>query len=123
MAQSDFRQVIARVPDKSLSACLRPVGLPLLSLACGLGLAGCVILHPELALGPVERMIPPLPDRCGAGDLAALQGQDFALIADHRLPGDLRVIWPAQQVSGDLDSTRLNAQVDANGRIRRLFCG
>lgn len=123
MAQNCFRQVIRRVPPKTSLAHLRQPGLLVVALACGLGLSGCVILHPELALGPVERMIPPQPDHCRAGALAALQGQDFALIADHQLTGDLRVIWPAQQVSGDLDSTRLNAQVDSTGQIKRLFCG
>jgi hypothetical protein len=123
MAQSYFRQVIRRVPLKEFLARLGQLGAPAVWLACGLGLSGCVILHPELALGPVERMIPPQPDGCGAGALATLQGQDFTLIADHKLTGDLLVIWPAQPVSGDLDSTRLNAQVDATGRIKRLFCG
>jgi hypothetical protein len=123
MGQSYFKQVIRRVPFKCLYACLRRSGPPAISLTAALGLSGCVILHPELALGPVDRMIPKQPDHCRAGELSALQGQDFTLIADHQLAGDLRVIWPAQQVSGDLDSTRLNAQVDATGQIKRLFCG
>jgi hypothetical protein len=121
MPPNPVERVTRRVPFTFLLASLSRSIAP--ALTCALALSGCVILHPELAMGPVERMIPPLPDHCRAGALAELQGKDFTLLADRKLAGDLRVIWPAQQISGDLDSTRLNVQVDTSGRIKRLFCG
>ena len=81
------------------------------------------MLRPDLLMGPVDRMIPPLPDNCRATALADLKGMNFTSLADRELVGTLRVLWPAQQVSGDLDSRRLNALVDTQGRIKRLFCG
>ncbi len=86
-------------------------------------MSGCAVFHPELIMGPVDRMIPVMPDHCRAGDLQGLTGQTFTALADETLVGPLRVLWPAQQVSADLDSTRLNASVDTSGRIKRLFCG
>ena len=77
----------------------------------------------RLQMGPVDRMIPPLPDNCRAKALADLTGQNFVRLADETLVGPLSVLWPNQEVSGDLDSTRLNAQVTTTGRIKRLFCG
>jgi hypothetical protein len=87
-----------------------------------LTLLGCVAAR-GTQLGPVSRMIPPQPDHCGAKALGALQGKTFVLLADENLIGQLRVIWPRQEVSGDLVATRLNAQVSDTGRITRLFCG
>lgn len=112
--------MILCVPDRSRPASLLRLGKIGL---CALGLGGCTVLHPELMMGSIDRMIPPMPDNCRAAQLADLQGQDFTTLADRDLVGTLRVIWPAQLVSGDLDSSRLNAQVDAQGRIKRLFCG
>lgn len=93
-----------------------------LLLAATLPLAGC-FQRAAYVMGPVNEMIPELPDHCGAAAQADLTGQDFTLLADRPVAGRLRVIWPGQEVSGDLDSTRLDAQVDNAGRIKRLFCG
>jgi hypothetical protein len=62
-------------------------------------------------------------ERCGAAALDALTGRPFTALAGIALPGDLRVLRPAQPVTRDLDPSRLNAQVDRQGRILRLFCG
>ncbi len=88
-----------------------------------MALSGCAVIYPERTLGPVSKMIPPLPDNCAAEALAPLKGSNFTALADQPLPGQLRVLWPKQPVSGDLDSKRLNALVDDNGAIKRLFCG
>ena len=96
-----------------------------LTLICGaVALAGCG--HPPTyrTMGPVDEMIPrDLPDRCGAADLAMLTGSDFTRLADHRLVGPLRVLWPGQEITAEVQETRLNAQVNTGGRILRLFCG
>ena len=68
-------------------------------------------------------MLPDLPDSCGAGAVADLQGKDFVLLADRSLSGPLRVIWPGQDITAEIDASRLNAQVTMDGRITRLFCG
>jgi len=37
--------------------------------------------------------------------------------------GPLRVIEPGMPVTADFNARRLNAELDANGRIARLSCG
>ena len=39
------------------------------------------------------------------------------------LPGDLRVLWPGQRVTDEVQPLRMNAQVSDSGTIRRVFCG
>lgn len=68
-------------------------------------------------------MLPELPDSCGVSAMSDLRGMDFALLADRSLRGPLRVIWPGQEITSDVDGGRLNAQVTSEGRITRLFCG
>ena len=77
----------------------------------------------QAKLGPVAKMLPDLPDTCGVSATADLRGKDFALLADRTLRGPLRVIWPGQDITSDIDGGRLNAQVTNEGRITRLFCG
>ncbi len=74
-------------------------------------------------MGPVDDMLPAQPDRCGLADLPPLQGQKMERLADFRLPGPLRVLWPGQEISNEINATRLNAEVDVTGRILRLMCG
>ena len=74
-------------------------------------------------MGPVDDMLKPQPDRCGLAALPDLQGEPMARLADFRLTGALRVLWPGQEITNEIDSTRLNAEVDVTGRILRLMCG
>lgn len=74
-------------------------------------------------MGPVDDMLPVQPDRCGLADLPPLRGQEMERLADFRLPGPLRVLWPGQEISNEINATRLNAEVDVTGRILRLMCG
>lgn len=77
-----------------------------------------------LRMGPVDEMIPPQPDRCGLADLPAdLPGQQMAELARFPLAARLRVLWPGQEVTDEIRPDRINAEVDVQGRIRRLFCG
>ena len=84
-------------------------------------LAGCLRTGPML--GPVDEILPDLPDSCGLAALSGLRGQPMERLADFRLMGPLRVLWPGQEITNDIGPTRLNAEVDVTGRIQRLICG
>lgn len=88
-----------------------------------LALGGCVVLTVPLRMGPVHEMLPPGPDSCGLASLPDLTGKPLAALADFRLTGPLRVLWPGQEITNDRDPARINAEVDVNGRILRLICG
>jgi len=83
-------------------------------------LAGCAGVE---RVGPAERMLPAMADDCGVALVAAEMGQPFVALAAYRLPGTLRVLYPEQVVTREVQAARLNASVDAAGRIRGLFCG
>jgi hypothetical protein len=83
-------------------------------------LAGCAIAE---RVGPAEQMLPVLADRCGVAMVAAVRGQPFVALAAYRLPGPLRVLYPEQAVTKEVQPTRLNAAVDGVGRVVALFCG
>lgn len=80
-------------------------------------------MAPQRMMGPVNKMLVPQPDRCGLSALPALEGEKMERLADFRLPGSLRVLWPGQEITNETDPTRLNAEVDVTGRIQRLTCG
>lgn len=74
-------------------------------------------------MGPVDEMLPPQPDHCGLASLQHLHGEKMERLADYRLAGPLRVLWPGQEITSEIMPTRLNAEVDVTGRILRLICG
>ncbi|MGL6209898.1 MAG: I78 family peptidase inhibitor [Paracoccaceae bacterium] len=82
--------------------------------------AGCVAVE---RVGPAERMLPVLADRCGVAQVSAVMGQPFVGLAEYRLPGTLRVLYPEQVVTREVQPMRLNAAVDGTGRVVALFCG
>lgn len=95
-------------------------------IACVLAicaLTGCLPLVGQLRMGPVDDMLPQQPDRCGLAALPELRGAPMARLADFRLIGPLRVLWPGQEITNEVNPTRLNAEVDVTGRILRLMCG
>jgi hypothetical protein len=85
-------------------------------------LAGCdsAPLH---RVGPAAQVLPRLPDRCGVAGVQGLIGQPFVALAGYRLPGALRVLYPDQVVTAEVQPSRLNATVDRETRITALFCG
>jgi len=99
----------------------------LVGIVCAGLAAGCLPrpqhLRGAARLGPPERVLPALPDRCGVADFRRLTGQPFTALAGQSLPGPLRVIYPDQMVTAEVLPTRLNVQIDAASRIRHLFCG
>lgn len=90
---------------------------------CLLALAGCFAPGSALRMGPVDEMISAQPDLCGLAALPELRGQPMARLADFRLSGPLRVLWPGQEITNEVQPTRINAQVDVKSDIMRLFCG
>lgn len=100
---------------------------PAALLALCVALAGCGGLagpsEPQVArFGAPERVLPVVEEGACGGAGAAV-GAHFTTLADLDLPGELRVLWPGQQVTDELRPTRLNAQVSDSGTIRRVFCG
>lgn len=91
---------------------------------CLVGLSGCRVSAPpaESEFGRPATVLPVLSDTCGFGRFSGLIGQDFAELATADRQ-DLRIIAPGQKVTDEISPSRLNAEVDATGRIRRLFCG
>ncbi len=86
-------------------------------------LAACLPIGPQRMMGPVDEMLTPQPDRCGIAALPPLRGEPMERLADFRLSGPLRVLWPGQEITNEIVANRLNAEVDVTGRIRRLICG
>ncbi len=86
-------------------------------------MAGCLAIGPQRLMGPVDKMLVPQADHCGLSALPSLRGQPMERLADYRLPGPLRVLWPGQEITNEIVADRLNAEVDVTGRILRLNCG
>ena len=61
-------------------------------------------------------------DACGASGYQSLVGAQLASVT---LPADLgaRVVGPDDVVTTDFSAERLNIEVDADGRITRVYCG
>ena len=90
----------------------------------GAAMLGACMAEPQAArVGPPERMIPDAGDECGATGLSQHHGDRIAALALVDPAGGLRVLRPGQNVRSDLSLTRLNVQLDDDGRILRLFCG
>ena len=96
--------------------------IPLVPVFAALLVAGCV-RQGGYKMGPVNEMIPPQPDRCGLAQMPDMAGKPMAALAEFPLGDRLRVLWPGQEVTDDIRPSRLNAEVDVQGGIRRLFCG
>jgi hypothetical protein len=76
---------------------------------------------------PDPRLIGP-PDqidltRCGGAPVLALIGQNVLDMPASGGWGTLRVIGPGMAVTEDYSDTRLNVEVDAEGRIIGVRCG
>jgi len=72
---------------------------------------------------PGEPVPVPVTNACGAAALQILLGQPVTVLPDRGQWTTLRVISPGQAITMDFSATRLNAEVDASGRMTRLFCG
>lgn len=82
-----------------------------------------------LALAACEPVaaVPPLPDpggdACGASGYRAWIGQDASVVEGAGLAGPVRVYHQGDALTMDFSPTRLNVELDADGRIIRIHCG
>ena len=78
---------------------------------------------------PQEAPYPGTPDgrvdlvKCGGVPILALMGQNVSQMPATGDWGTLRVIWPGMAVTEDYSESRLNVEVDAEGRIIAVHCG
>lgn len=97
------------------------------AIASLLAAAGCDAIGPKRSPGaailPPSALVALGVQGCGAEGLGASLGKPFPVLADVQMAGHLRVLRPGQGITRDLVPTRLNAEVDGQGRILRLFCG
>jgi hypothetical protein len=97
-----------------------------------------LILLPALclALAACEPMPGPMPhdpgtgpdpvaslSTCGGDALQTLVGENVSVLPARGGYRSLRIIRPGMMVTMDYSATRLNARVDASGRILSLTCG
>lgn len=60
---------------------------------------------------------------CNAGSMGWLIGQPESTLAAVALPAPVRIIQVGEAVTMDHNPSRLNVQLDVNGRISSLTCG
>lgn len=83
-------------------------------------LAGASILA---ACEPTQPEPAPLPeDACGAAGYQTLIGASLAA-ASFPAGLNMRVIRPGDMVTMDYRADRMNVELDADGRIVKIFCG
>lgn len=80
-------------------------------LALAMVLAGCVAADA------------PDQNACGAAGMQSLVGQGRDVLAAMTLPQGTRVIEPGMAITEDYRADRLNLDLDAGGRITRVWCG
>jgi hypothetical protein len=79
-----------------------------------------MVLLASLVLGAC---VPPDRSSCGASGMQDLVGRDRSVLAAMSLPQGTRVIEPGMPITEDYSAARLNIDLDAQGRIVRLWCG
>lgn len=88
---------------------------PLLALV--LSLAACAPMAPLPGPGGGTG------DACGASRLGSLLGRPASAVAPLGLTTPYRIIRPGDAVTMDFAPARLNFELDAAGRIVRIYCG
>ena len=83
---------------------------------------GLVLAWP-LALGACVAAEVPAASACGAAGMQSLVGQDASVLVAMTLAVGTRIIEPGMAVTEDYSETRLNINVDADGKITRVWCG
>lgn len=94
----------------------------LLALLAAVSVSACA-MGGQVRMGSVAKMLKPQPDLCGAAALIDVVGHPFTELADRPLAGPLRVLWPGQEITDEVVSNRLNAEVTNDQLILRLSCG
>ena len=65
----------------------------------------------------------PAPGDCGASAMQGFVGQPESVLAATTFAVPIRIIHPGDAITMDYSPTRLNFEIDARGRIARIFCG
>lgn len=86
-------------------------------------LALCAALAPLALAACVTEMPDPMEQSCGAEGLQGLVGQYRGVLAAMTFKGPVRVIEPGMAVTMDYSPSRLNIELDAAGKITRVYCG
>jgi hypothetical protein len=88
-------------------------------------LCGCQssVPAPAVLVARPAVILPEISDTCGTADLDWLIGENYARLSEAALLGELRILRPGDKVDGYISPSRINAQLDSKGRVRRLFCG
>jgi len=104
---------IDRVQDLRMARSVLPLCLLLI---------GCATLQdtPAISGPPVP---PPEEDSCGAGQYAALVGQDATALERVLIMREIRLIRPGQPVTADFRPQRINFLIGADESIERISCG
>ena len=79
-----------------------------------------------LALAACEEPRQPIgnaSNECGAQGYQNLIGQSADIFASMTFPAPMRIIKPGMAVTMDYSPNRLNAELDAQNRIVRFWCG
>ena len=69
---------------------------------------------------PACYRIEPVGSTCNANNWQELVGQPEAAV--HSALGNVRIIRPGTPVSKDFNAYRLNAEIGADGRVKRFSC-
>ena len=88
-----------------------------------LALSGCQQQAPDVIVARPDVILPEISDTCGTESLLWLIGKDFTRLSEATPTGDLRILRPGTKVDGSISPSRMNAQLDSTGKVRRLFCG
>ena len=86
----------------------------------------CAALSPLVLAACVTEATPPtdpMAASCGADGLQGLVGQHRSVLAAMTFRSPVRVIEPGMAVTMDFSPSRLNIELDATGRITRVYCG
>jgi hypothetical protein len=91
-------------------------------MVAGLSLSACEPVAP-----PGFDRLPPEPapdaDACGAASMQDLVGKDKSIFAAMTFVMGTRIIEPGMAITEDYSPDRLNFDLDAKGRITRVWCG
>ena len=126
-------------PAAALAACLMVLGCDrLAALTAQPALTAQIALTAQPALttaappirteeyGAPARVLPAATldhAACGAVEAREFVGGHFTALAEMSLRGQMRILWPGQRGTDDVQPLRLNVQVSDSGMIRRVFCG
>ncbi len=97
---------------------MKTLSLALLAFSPAMSLQACSDL--TVPLPPKVR--PPEMSTCGAVELQNLVGQPISAL-ERSIVERARVIRPGQAVTMDFIAARLNIELDASDRVKRIWCG